>query len=445
MKKILIIAYYFPPYSGAGGHRTVRFTKYLKKLGWKICVLTIEENYFRPSHLIDKEIINKLPYGIKIFRTKVLRGLTLLINLRNCFRSWKKGETSEKVNLKKDSTHSRKSWAQSIIDIISSIFVVPDNEVGWLPYAVLKGKKIIRSEGADIIYSSGPPHTCHLIAYCLKKLTSMPWVADFRDPWSRSTWKRQKSKLHHKTQSFLESRVVKSANKIILNTNHMQKEFAGFYKDQPPQKFVAITNGFDTEDFMEIKPGEHDNKKHFTITHTGTLYKKRDPSNLLLSVSRLAKKGIISPGDFQLNFIGAISIKDVDIKKLISEYNIDRFVNIIPPVSHKESLKLLADSDVLLIIQPDTSCQIPGKMFEYIYLRKPILSLSHNGATSDIINKNKLGIVVSPEETDEIEKAILIFYEKKFHIKDNEIVLDMYSGEKLTEKLSSVLSECVKN
>ena len=84
-------------------------------------------------------------------------------------------------------------------------------------------------------------------------------------------------------------------------------------------------------------------------------------------------------------------------------------------------------------------------MFEYIYLGKPILSLSHNGATSDIINNNKLGIVVSPEETDEIEKAILMFYEKKFHIKDNEIVLDKYHGKKLTEKLSSVLHGCIKN
>ncbi len=445
MKKLLIIAYCFPPYSGAGGHRTVRFTRYLKKLGWKICVLTIEENYFRPSHLIDKEIINKLPYGIKIFRTKVLRGLTLLINLRNRFRKRQKEKTSERVNLKKDSTHSRKSWAQSISDIISSIFVVPDNEVGWLPFALLKGKKIIRSEGTDIIYSSGPPHTCHLIAYCLKKLTSMPWVADFRDPWSRNTWKRQKSKLHHKTQSFLESRVVKSADKIILNTDYMQNEFAGFYKDQPPQKFVAITNGFDPEDFTEIKPGEHENKKPFTITHTGTLYKKRDPSNLLLSVSRLAKKRIISPGNFQLNFIGAIGIKDVDIRKLTSEYNIDRFVNIIPPVSHKESLKFLANSDVLLIIQPDTVYQIPGKIFEYIYLRKPILSLSHHGATSDIIIKNNLGIVVPSEDAEEIEKAIIFFYKKKFHIENNKDLLDMYSGEKLTEKLSSVLSGCIKS
>jgi len=440
-KHILMIAYHFPPSTAAGMYRSLRFAKYLQRLGWKVSVLTICPF----DH--QKDSGGRIPNGVSVFRTKTFQILAPIIRMRNAI---KKIIGKEKILVLQGKDIARRktdNYYQQFKDFLSLLFSFPDASISWFPMAVFRGWQIARNSSIDIVYSSGPPHSSHLIGWALKSITGKPWVADFRDPWARQAWIKDYENQSWRKRSIegLERRVVKAADRIILNTEPMLKNFSAYYARPLNAKLVCIPNGFDPEDFQGIKSNHW--RGPFRITHTGTLYRKRNPMALLSAIHRLIQEGAITKNEIKIELIGSISLDGFSLEERKKELGLEDVVKWIPHLPHHECLLKLYQADVLLVVQPEADVQIPGKIFEYLYIGKPILALAHRGATSEFIKENKLGYVANPDHPEEVIGAfrtLYNFYQQGLswppapaHLVQN------YDIGRLIMKLDVVLRECV--
>jgi glycosyltransferase involved in cell wall biosynthesis len=426
-KKILVVAYIFPPLARAGVHRTVRFVRYLAPLGWDTTVLTANESYYPFNSPIDRELLKKIPDSVKIESTKIFRGATQLLALKsrvtgknakstpdNFEENQKKNSSALKKNINnenepvilKQRAPKPRHWWQRSKDLLTDLMTIPDKDVNWLPYALTSALKLHRRERFGVIYSTAPPFTDHLVAYLVKKFTGLPWVADFRDPWARAPWKADlmEGTIRGRAAKMLETKFVHAADRVILNTDWAARDFTEFYGAAMAEKFVVIPNGFDPEDFSNVELASQKNDK-LVITHTGSLYRKRDPEHFFDALGKLLANGQVKVNEIELRFVGGIA------PELYSSFKyadaLQNVLRVIPPVSHREALTFQAGSDVLLILQPGTSVSIPGKIFEYIAMRKKILALTPAGATADIVRHHNLGIVVDPEDNAGIQRALM--------------------------------------
>jgi glycosyltransferase involved in cell wall biosynthesis len=454
----LIVAYIFPPLARAGVHRTVRFVRYLAPLGWDMTVLTANESHYPFNSPVDRALLQKVPDSVKVESTKIFRGVDKLLALKNRGKKQTANSKEQKANSKKQPATSRsaaespprrdnqRSFFQRGKDFISDLMTIPDKDVNWLPYALAAALRLHRRERFEVIYSTAPPFTGHLIAYLVKKFTGLPWVADFRDPWARAPWKAELmgGTLRGRAAEVLEEKFVRAADRVILNTDWAARDFAEFYGGGFAPKFVVIPNGFDPEDFAEVQFPQKKNNQ-LVVTHTGSLYRKRDPGHFFDALGRLLATGQIKPEEIRLRFVGGIA------PELYQSFQyaeaLQHVLQVIPPVSHREALAYQAGSDALLILQPGTSVSVPGKIFEYIAMRKKILALTPNGATADVVRNHDLGIVVDPTDIDGIQRALLQFVEefRRGGIAPPAVdgAFHKYDGIRLTRQLHDELLRCV--
>lgn len=418
-KKVLVIAYIFPPLARAGVHRTVRFARYLPELGWDLTVLTVAEPFYPPNSPLDRELLNKIPASVKIESTPVFRGVENLFRLKSVLRGKKKNGGAQNVQTPKmkpagveegnatakASNPKSRGLVQRGKDLFTDLTSIPDKDVNWLPHAVKHALALHRKEPFDLIYSTAPPFTDHLIAQLIKQRTGLPWVADFRDPWARAPWKAEilGESVRGKAATKLERQFVTRADRIILNTDWILREFTDYYGANLARKFAVITNGFDPQDFADpIMPASRSNK--LVITHTGALYRKRSPEQFFAACERLLAQGKIAPHELELRFVGGIAPELY--RTFECSAALRQTIQVIPQVSHREALGYQMQSDVLFILQPGTSVSVPGKIFEYIGMRKRILALTPAGATADVVRENNLGPVLAPEDEAGIEAAL---------------------------------------
>ena len=180
-----------------------------------------------------------------------------------------------------------KSLIAKTLNLLSAIFIIPDAQVLWMPFAILKGISVIKKEKIDVLYTTGNPFSTHLTGVFLKMLLSKPLVVDFRDPWVTGEYRIWENKFRKKIEGILEKFVIKYADKVISTTELMTLDFANTYPNEPADKFVTITNGFDPDDFNGIFTKR--TYKKFTITYAGTLYAGRqDPKDFFTALLRIS-------------------------------------------------------------------------------------------------------------------------------------------------------------
>ncbi len=437
-----------PPYAGSGVYRNLRFIRHLDRRGWDVSVLSIREKSIRDNLPCDPMLLQEIPNTVHLERTHASRFLDAFLRLRNGVTKTHTGESNNSKKFTKEisKTQELDSHYQGVKDFISTLLRFPDAEIGWVPWAILRGMKTCKKKKIDVLYTSGPPHSCHLVGWALQNLTGLPWVADFRDPWTRQGWIEEaiKSTWHHRWKMNLELRVIRSANRVILNTNEMRDDFSTFYSGIPSEKFIAIYNGFSPEDVLESS-NVPKNDKVFSVTHVGSFYKKRTPLEFLRALSSLIGEKKIALDQINIRLIGRCDIDGV--QEEIDGLGLTSCVELIPWVTHEESLRAIAHSDLVLLIQPGTSLQIPGKIFEYIMHKKNILALADNGATSNIVRNYDLGFVAKPMDIPSIKTALLQFYEKRFDpqsLSPGYIrALETFNAHSLTTQLEKTFEEVI--
>jgi glycosyltransferase involved in cell wall biosynthesis len=406
MKKVLIIAYHYPPLGGGGVFRTLKFTKYLPEFGFQPHVLTVKN----PMYITrDPTLLREVPAEAKVYRTfsfehRIFRAPRLL-----------------HLNLK---------W-----------FHIPDENTGWFPFAVRKGEKIIKKENIDIIYATAPINTSLLIGYLLKKKTGKPLVVDYRDPWTQNVFANYPTKFHRRIEKIMEKLVLTAADYIIVTTEPMRLKLVKKYPFTKG-KIGTITNGFDPEDFDGLT--RKDGKEKFIITYAGSLYGLRTGKYFFAALKELLEEKPELKSKIQVLFAGPPS-KQVAL--LIEKLGLQSVVKLLGYKSHRESLQLMANSDVLLLIiaaeesydEKTGPLMIPGKIFEYFGAKRPILALVPQGITAEMIRSTKTGVIVPPKNTVSMKKTIFKLFQD--WEKGNLIVesnVSEYDRKVLTAKLAKV-------
>lgn len=410
--RVLIVSAHFPPDRSAGTHRVLRLANYLQTHGWATSVLTIDPAYYRKSIQVDDGLVGRVDPRVKIVRSGVWRGMTRLLRWRDALVRRDAGvparsaEPVDGANGPRRRPHGWRAWRRRMA---AGLFAFPDDEIGWLWPAVVRGLRTLRREPVDVVLSSAPPFTCHLIGHALCSLGRVRWVADFRDPWSRAPWGKPGSARAHR---WLERQIVERADAVVLNTPELHREFSQWYGPALATRFHVVTNGYDAdvlEPYANALPAD---APPLVLTHAGNLYGARNPIPLLEALGKCLHEGRVPTSGIRLNLVGKIA-SDFDVDRTIGRLGLHDTVRRIPPVAHRASLEILAASHVLVVIQPGTALQVPAKLYEYVGLRRPILALTDEGAVARIVRDGDFGLVVSPTDVERIATALTGIYRSR--------------------------------
>ncbi len=403
VRDILVITLAYPPGGRVGERRTLRFVRNLPGFGWRPVVLAGPEGPVR----FDRNAALKGCEGVAEYRARIFGPLELARGAKALLKGGGVGGGKPNAHSGRRGRAPGGSAGDSgpagWKTALKKWMAVPDEQCGWIPFAFAKGLRIVRRERVRVLYTNGPPHSCHVVGAMLAWATGLPWVMDLRDPWSRKPWlpEAERGSLRHKLICQLERRCVRRAFRVVLNTPRMRDEFRAFYRDEPPEKFVCIPNACDPVEIPANSPANG----VFTLAHTGALYKRRNPEGLLRAVAMLRDRGEIGPDTFALYLVGPLS-DYFRVPELLGRLGLEGMVRLVPPVEHRESLRYLARSHVLVLIQPDTDLQVPAKVFEYMLFHKPILALTGEGALKDLMESFNLGPVADPRDPEGIAKAL---------------------------------------
>lgn len=435
MKNVLIITHDFAPLGGGGVMRTVKFVKYLPQFGWMPTVITADIPI--PESAKDYALLEELNEKVQIYRTRAPEKFGIEKGLI-------KKANSSKISKGKFLLRILIIW-KWVKDNIQKFFFIPDRCALWIPFAYKKCKEIVKSKKIDVIYTTSPPVSAHMIGYLLKGRTKIPWVMDFRDLWFDHIVFGPKNKYRKWIERWLEKRFIKNADHIITVTDSM-KENILLRHPKESSKITTISNGYDAEIFERATTSPYINPKKLTITYTGSLQNYQTPEYFLKALKDLiTKKGNLK-NEIEIIFAGTMQDK---YQKIFGYPPLSEIVHYVGFLSYQESVNLLCSSDIsLLIIYEELggASFLTGKLFDYIAAKKPILALVPEGIAADFIRSEKLGAVVQPKNVKEIKFTLEKFYsmwKKNKHINwnVNENTLELFTRKNLTQKLRNILEK----
>lgn len=424
-KKVLIIAYYWPPAGGPGVQRWLKFVKYLPEFGVEPIVY-VPAN---PSYpIVDKSLLEQIPKGITILKQPILEPYKAASFLsKNKTKTIAKGLINEK---------SKQGLKERFLLAIRGNLFIPDARKSWIKPSVRYLSTLIEDYNIKTVISTGPPHSLHLIGYKLKQKFQLQWIADFRDPWTTIGYHKQLKLLPFakKKHNRLESEVLDTADKIIVTSKKTLEEFKG--KTLTPVK--VITNGFDVHS-IEKQP----KTDKFTFAHIGSLLSERNPEPLWQVLSQLIDENDDFKSKFHLHLYGTVSNT---ISDSIEAYNLQNHVTFHGYVSHEEAIKAQMSSQVLLLIEinsEDTKAIIPGKIFEYMVSGTPIIAIGpKDSEIEDLVRETNTGHYFTYQDAKELKEQILSYFEvyKAGNLKSNPIGVQRYSRKALTKTLTEYIS-----
>lgn len=425
--RVLIITYYWPPAGGPGVQRWLKFVKYLPNYGVQPIVY-VPENPTYP--ILDAHLNSEVAENIEIIKSPI----------REPYRfaelfSKKKSKTISKGIIPKDKI----SFSQKLLLFIRGNFFIPDARVFWVKPSMKYLLKYLKNNPVDVVITTGPPHSIHLIGLELKHTLNCKWMADFRDPWTTIHYHKdlkltKKAKNKHLQ---LESEVLKNADKIIVTSPSTKNEFV-----QKTSKPVAlITNGFDDEFEIDKSPNP-DNT--FSIAHIGTLLSDRNPEILWEVLSELIHENEAFKLKLELKFAGVVSDS---VKMSLKHYNLNSFSRFMGYIPHDEAIALQRKAAVLLLLEidrPETRAILPGKLFEYLAAQRPIIAIGPEKSDIELIlNETQAGIFFDSSKKKELKREIMRLFElhKENKLTVNSINVEQYHRKNLAEKMAEALKE----
>lgn len=423
MKRALIITYYWPPAGGPGVQRWLKFATYFREYGVDP-VVYIPKNPHYP--ILDNSMVLEVPQGIEIIKTTIKEPN----RFSSIFLNKKARLISSGIIAKK-----KQSLTEKLMLWVRGNFFIPDTRVGWVKPSVAYLQNYLSENPVDIVITTGPPHSLHLIGLELKKTLNIPWLADFRDPWTTIFYHKfmRLSNASVKKHKRLEANVLNSADGIVVTSPTTKKEFEKITKSP----IDIITNGYDiSEDIIPVMDSS------FSLVHVGSLLSERNPIILWEVLSEICKENISFSEDFKLKLIGTVS-EEVLIS--LKQYDLIDKCEVVGYVSHKEAQQLQHNAQLLLLIEMDrqeTRSIIPGKLFEYIAARRPIISLGPEGSDiSSIISETNSGDFFTYGDGETLRLKILSYYAefKRGNLKVIPKNIEQYSRRVLTKKMTDLI------
>jgi hypothetical protein len=401
---------------------------------WQPVVLTVKNGSY-PSY--DPSLEKQIPDHVKVYRTKTIEPFAIYNRLLG-----KRGK-SLPVGLVNEG-HGKKNMLKNLMFFIRANFFVPDARKGWKRYAYPKAKKIIKEENIAAIITTGPPHSTHLTGLALKKRFGLPWIVDYRDPWTNIYY----NKSFHRTKNTeikdkrLEDKVTGSADIVTVVSNGLLKEF-----DDRANKIKVLPNGFDAQE-IPVKEGKK--TERFVLSYIGNFKANQNILGLWDAVNDLLSEGIINNQQFNIEITGNT---DPSVLKTIHNKKLESIVTIKPFVDHKRALQLMVDANLLLFIVPkaiNNHLIITGKLFEYLASKSPIISIGPlDGDAAKIIQSNQRHPMIDYNDKQSIKNQLVSCYNKWQNTNGRlEIAQDSdlskYTRKGLTQQLANYLGSLIQ-
>lgn len=357
-KRLLVIAYYFPPSGGAGVQRVLKFVKYLPDFGWEPTVLTVREGAF-PQH--DSTLADDLPDSLAVHRTEALDPFALYGRLT--------GKALEKA-IAAGSLGKDRNWKEKLARWVRANVFIPDARVGWVPYAIREGKRLLASQQYDAVLTSGPPQSVHLIGRALHRETGVPWLADFRDPWTESNYYHEfpRTPLAAWLDRRMEQSVLREAT-AVTTVSPAWVEGLKRVSGQDGSKFHLVQNGYDAEDFAEPSPPVA--QTSFYLAHVGNLYASRNPETLWSALGELKQSG----KEVKVRLIGG---HDPVVAETAASFGVAEALEAYPYLPHGAAVVEMRKAPLLLlVVEPFKASggMLTGKLYEYLASGRPVLGL----------------------------------------------------------------------
>jgi glycosyltransferase involved in cell wall biosynthesis len=399
-KKFLLITYYWPPAGGAGVMRWAKMSKYISEYGWEPVIYTPSNG---ETGMHDLSLLEQVPKDIAIVTTPIWEPYALYKMLLG--RSSKEKLYSGFINEKK-----KASFGQRLSVFIRGNFFIPDARMFWIKPSVRFLKKYLKDHPVDAIVSTGPPHSMHLIALKVHQATGIPWVADFRDPWTNidfykdlqlTSWADKK---HHR----LEMEVLKNSSRITTVTWRSRDEFA---EQSKRTDIEVIPNGFDEADFPQRDDVQLDTA--FTLVHIGSMNKDRNPMVLWKALQKALSQSPDLKDHLRIKLVGIV---DFAVRNSIQEANLQPYTQLDEYVLHKEAVLLQQRAQVNLLVinnTPNARTIIPGKLYEYLGSKRPIIATGPlDSDSAKVIMMTQGGAVHDFDDVDGLASRILEYFEK---------------------------------
>jgi glycosyltransferase involved in cell wall biosynthesis len=351
MKRVLMIAFHFPPAAGSSGiQRTLRFVQHLPDFGWEPTVVSAHPRAYERS---SEDLMKDVPPGVRVERAFAL-------------------DVSRHL---------------AIAGRYPTFLGRPDRWWPWRFGAVAAAMRLMREERFDMLWTTYPIATAHQIGLACQRRSGVPWIADFRDPMAQDGYPEDPATW----RSFqrIEARTVAAAARSVFTTPGAARIYRERFPGLPSERIVVIENGFDEQAFAaadgQSEPTPLDASR-ITLVHSGVVYpSERDPTQLFQALAMLKAEGVIDASGFVIRF--RASEHDATLHRLAQDLGVLDMIDLAPPVPYRQALEEMLRADALLVMQA-SNCneQIPAKLYEYFRAGRPILALTDpTGDTAQVV------------------------------------------------------------
>ncbi|KAB1062663.1 glycosyltransferase family protein [Salibacter halophilus] len=396
-KRVLILTYYWPPGSGPGVQRWLKFSKYLIDFGWKPEIVTVRDGSY-PSY--DESLIDEIPSEVKVHKTKTIEPFKVFNALT--------GNRGKKSSVGMSGIKDSGSPVKKLGLYVRANFFIPDARMGWNKFAQKKCEQLLSDKDYGAVITTGPPHSTHLIGLKLKEKFGVNWIADFRDPWTGIYYNEflPRTQTAKKKDAELEKSVLKSADSVITVSEGLSQELADISNRE--SGIEVLFNGFDTDDL----PTQFQKRKDFfVISYIGNYKDNQVVPELESALEELLNDDENFKNDFRLIITGNISPQTSNRfqKSLGDAFIREDFVQ------HKVAVEKMVSSGMLLFVIPQTKGNhliLTGKLFEYLASGSDLLSIGPvDGNASKIIESAERGDMIDYSDKASIKDAIMNSYE----------------------------------
>lgn len=414
-KKVLFISYFFPPVSSTGVPGALRSVKFLRHLqnveAWVITKIP-ERHDIAENALPDTQVAVN---SDRVFHVKEYNVFNVLLSARKLIKRMLRRENDEHVEIEAqpvfqsiEDGEQKKSTFQKIKDFVYHCCYFPDQAGPWIIPAVLTARRLVKTNKIDVVVATGSPWSSLIVAYLVNKLTGVPYICDFRDPWIANPFHHSKGKLLDKLAEKLEHKIVLNSFAVSLNTMPLMKQFQTRYPDIAKENFEVIPNGFDSNEFSSIARIDEpaSTKNTITLTHAGFLYGLRDPATLLDAMRKTNE--LIRDKNLKFCFkqIGAVSLS-YDVTEKYSDLVKDGSLQLLAPMAYRDCLCELKQADYVVNIQPKTTTQVPSKLYDYLALSRPIINITPmDGALGELVREYNFGYCLDFGEVEELTSIL---------------------------------------
>ncbi len=383
--RVLLVTYYFPPSGGAGVQRPLKWVRYLPAAGVEPVVLTVRAGAY--PHL-DTGMLADVPAGTEVFRTAAPDPFGLYGQLTGRSRGEAVAARTGHVGLSERPAERASRWLRA------NVFV-PDARVGWVPFALRAARRMHRARPFDAVVTTGPPHSAHLVGLALKR-AGLPWLADFRDPWTQIhyTGALGRTRLAARTDAALERRVLHAADRVVTVSEPLRDDLLAI---APTARISVVRNGFDPADFAGPPPLVRTDR--FELAYVGSLYAV--PETLLDALGRLRERG----EDVALRVVGSVpeGVHEAAAARGVA-------VETEAAVPHAEAVDVMRRAAVLLLVVEPWSYAagvVPGKTFEYLASGRPVLGIGPPGGEAAlIVDAAGAGVTLDHGDVDGVARVL---------------------------------------